>query len=1473
MFFRRSSLAFFQFLSLLTLCVLGIGQVSLNGEVLTEYDFESGLQGWSNLGGSFGWQRDSGGTPSSSTGPSIDATGNSSGYYVYMETSSGSGPYTAGQESYFVSPSMLWENSELEFAYHMYGSTMGTLNLEVSTDSGSTWTSEWSITGQQHTSSTQAYTTASVDLTSYSGQTLQLRFRGESTVTGYQGDMAIDAVKVIRVEPPALSLIADREFLEGSSSIPATLSVSAAQVSDLVVDLSGDAFLSFPASVTIPAGQSSVDFNFAVLDDSDVQGDRSATITASATDYTSGVHNLTVYDDESPYTVTFDLDGKGTLDSGELLQSVMWGQAAVEPAVTANVDWYFAGWDLAFSNVTADLAVTAQYLPTHTVTFDLGVYGTRIGGGELSQKVLDGKSALIPEIVVDDGWALQKWSQSFTNVHQDLTVTAEYLDEALTGISYEELVQTTHLDYTKHGWGVAVDGDTAAVSSFGGQASGEVHVYVYQDGIWQLQSVLRVDGAGYDFGCAVDLSGDEIVVGANGSAYVFSRAGSSWNLDAKLSPDGQTGVNGFGHSLSIDLKRICVGAYSSSAGGLAFTYVKVDGVWQQESVLSPDDAISGQQYGYSVCLSGDFLAVGSPNDSSNLSLAGSVYLYEWSGSLWVLKEKLEASDSVEWRRFGLSVSLFGDRLLVGAPVEDAKMQYARGYLYAYDGMQWNEVQVFQPDPESFSTRFGESVVIHGDYIGIGAFGEGAVYLYHYEDVSSNWLLREKITRLDGDEEDWFGFSVSFSGHHLLVGAPYHNSDFDVPVGEAYAYDVGEPPHTVTFELGSHGLRSGGGDLEQTVISGEAAIPPEVSAVSGWYFSGWDLDYSFVNGDLAINALYVPTYTVTFDLGAYGALLSGNLVQEIGEGYSAIAPEFDVDVGWFFDEWDIDFSSVQSDLMITAQYLPIHTVTFDLGTHASRTGGGELSQAVIDGQTAVAPTFDVTSDVIFIGWDVEFSSVMGDLTVAAQYIPVYTVTFDLGACGSLLTGDLVQQVGEGYAAIAPEISVSDGWSFVGWDQTYHDVIGTLTVTAQYVPSDLASVLEDRKLLASDGAGGDYFGRSVSVSGDMAVVGAYGDDENGSYGGSAYVYVRRGGVWTEESKLTASGGVADDRFGTSVSVSGDTAVVGAPYDDDNGSDSGSAYVYVRRGGVWTEESKLRASDGAAYDNFATSVSVGGDTAVVGAYRDDDHGAGSGSAYVYVRSGGVWTEASKLTAGDGAAGDRFGYSVSVSGDNAVVGAPYDGDNGSYSGSAYIFDLGVALVRVDFDLDGKAVRTGGGALSQLVKVNTAAEAPVLITNSGFMFDSWDSDFSSVTSDLTVTGLFLDSTTSDGDPLWDGWEQKYLGGTGVSDGSIDSDGDGDLDEDEFKSGNDPMDRADYFHVMEQAVSPVDGQVTLRFTTNDDVGSRRYKIWYTDDLQSGSWTILPMGSFAPDAGDYTEKTFAAPGAADAYFFKVEAFIE
>lgn len=206
----------------------------------------------------------------------------------------------------------------------------------------------------------------------------------------------------------------------------------------------------------------------------------------------------------------------------------------------------------------------------------------------------------------------------------------------------------------------------------------------------------------------------------------------------------------------------------------------------------------------------------------------------------------------------------------------------------------------------------------------------------------------------------------------------------------------------------------------------------------------------------------------------------------------------------------------------------------------------------------------------------------------------------------------------------------------------------------------------------------FARAVALSGDTAVLGRAGN--------STLVFERSNGVWSQDAVLLAPGGANGDGFGDSVDIQGDTIVVGADRDaTPGGTGAGSAHVFVRSGGVWTWQAQLLASDGAANDFFGTSVAVAGDTAIVGAFFDNTAaGTDAGSAYVYTRSGGAWTQTQQLFASDTAAGDYFGAGAAMSGGTIVIGAYADDTpTGLGVGSAYLFSAGLGG-SADLDNDG---------------------------------------------------------------------------------------------------------------------------------------------------------------------------------------------
>lgn len=344
---------------------------------------------------------------------------------------------------------------------------------------------------------------------------------------------------------------------------------------------------------------------------------------------------------------------------------------------------------------------------------------------------------------------------------------------------------------------------------------------------------------------------------------------------------------------------------------------------------------------------------------------------------------------------------------------------------------------------------------------------------------------------------------------------------------------------------------------------------------------------------------------------------------------------------------------------------------------------------------------------------------------------------------------------------------------------------------------AALLESNKLTAGDGAGFDEFGNAVALDGNTIAVGAYGDDDDGQRSGSAYLFNADTG--TQVIKLTASDAGEEERFGRSVALSGNTVVVGAYQDNNvNGDQAGAAYLFNATTG--TQTSKLIADDGDDYDLFGASVAIDGNVVAVGAYTEDNgNGLEAGSVYLFDADTG--TQQHKLVASDGTAedyfgiavavsgntvavgahgedgggavylfdatsgsqiaklegldttaDDRFGYSVAISGNTVVVGAYLDDDKGSASGSAYLFDATTGnqtakLVAADgaaVDLFGYSVDISG----DLVAIGAREDnEPGLATGSTYLFDA-------------SSGTFIDKLlASDANP------QNYLGHSVAVDG------------------------------------------------------------------------------------------------------------
>ncbi len=313
-----------------------------------------------------------------------------------------------------------------------------------------------------------------------------------------------------------------------------------------------------------------------------------------------------------------------------------------------------------------------------------------------------------------------------------------------------------------------------------------------------------------------------------------------------------------------------------------------------------------------------------------------------------------------------------------------------------------------------------------------------------------------------------------------------------------------------------------------------------------------------------------------------------------------------------------------------------------------------------------------------------------------------------------------------------VSINGDYAIVGAYNEDQDATGANTLSnagSAYIFQNIAGTwTEVQKIVASDRNTDDFFGCSVSISGDMAIIGAYQEDENASGGatlsnpGSAYVFQNNAGTWTQMQKIVSSDRSAVDNFGYSVAISGNYAIVGAYSEDENASgggtltDPGSAYIFLNTAGTWAQVQKIVASDRAVSDYFGYSVAISGDYAIVGAYQEDEDASGAntltnaGSAYIFVNNAGTWSQAQKIVNSDRAAGDQFGCNVSISGDYAIIGANLEDEDAAgantfnTAGSAYIIKNTagtwtqsqkiVANDRANGDLFGTAVGISGTSI-----------------------------------------------------------------------------------------------------------------------------------------------------------------------------------
>lgn len=1013
--------------------------------------------------------------------------------------------------------------------------------------------------------------------------------------------------------------------------------------------------------------------------------------------------------------------------------------------------------------------------------------------------------------------------------------------------AYLKAPNTTNGDW--FGWSVGLSGNTAAVgalwedsnttsiingsdlstSNNSGSDNGAVYVFKRSGSTWVHEAYLKSpNNSNGDNFSSLSVSGDTIVVGApaedstttsiiqgndlsttnnsgieNGAVYVFKRSGSTWSHEAYLKAPNNTDNDWFGRSVSISGDTLAVGSHnedsnttsiingsdlsatndSGSGNGAVYVFKRTGSTWAQEAYLKAPNTSNNDYLGYSgLSISGDTIAVGAQNEASDTtaiingsdlsstnnsgSLNGAVYVFRRSGSTWGHEAYLKAPNHSNGDQFGYTVSVSEERLVVGSWQEDS-----------------NTTTVINGSDLSTTNNSGSN--------------NGAAYVF--KRSGSTWSHDAYLKAPNTTNGDQFGFYVSISGGTIIVGAPNETSsttailngsdlsssdNAGVDNGAAYIFRHGSTPEAPGITL----------DIPATSPNNDATPSFTITRANGGNFVATDkltLYGALDCGGTALDINEATSGTTEYSGStSQSQILSITDDQAEGTSYYSVKLE-DADgntvcsnsngtpseqyVAYTLDTSDPAAPTISAPLdgsytnntQFTVSGSGLETgstmfvaVTGGGGQSCSTStnlGGGTWSctlSGTLTGGAAVALTVSAeqedqagntsTADTINITLDTSTPSApvisspadndtlsSGDITVSgtSEANADINVTVDGETANCTDTAD-----GSGNWSCQLDETLADGTYVIESVQT--DVAGngpsvadTVTVTV----SESTTWAHQAYLKAPNNTSGDNFGYSVSVSGNTAVVGAVSEtstttsiingsdlsstDDSGNGNGAAYVFKRTGSTWAHEAYLKAPNNSENDSFGSAVTISSDTIVVGTASEDststniingfdlsstnNSGTNNGAVYVFKRTGSTWAHEAYLKSPNNSDGDFFGYSVSVSGDTIAVGASNEDstttaiingsnlaaanDSGSNNGAVYVFKRSGSTWTHEAYLKAPNNTNSDYFGLNVSISGETIVVGAPYEtstttsiingtdlsstNDSGSNNGAVYVF------------------------------------------------------------------------------------------------------------------------------------------------------------------------------------------------------------
>ena len=958
-------------------------------------------------------------------------------------------------------------------------------------------------------------------------------------------------------------------------------------------------------------------------------------------------------------------------------------------------------FDASVMNYTAVVGFLIDSISVDAVAVDdaatVKINGLVPGSAGIPIRLAQGNNEVVVDVTAEDGTTTRRYT---------VTVTRQ----TANAFAHDAYVKASNTDEGDFFGSVALSGNTLVVgapfessaatgvngdqSDNSAASAGAVYVFTRDGaGVWSQQAYLKASNAGTNdkFGSSVALSDDTLAVGAPGEAsaavgvngdetddtassagavYLFSRdTAGRWAYEAYIKASNTDADDLFGASIALYRDVLAVAApYEASAAtgingdgtdntapraGAVYVFARdTAGLWSQAAYLKASNTDAGDEFGASIALTGDMLAVGAPQEASaatgvsgdgtdnTASSAGAVYVFARDADgVWSQQAYLKASNAEAGDKFGVSAALSGETLAVGAMQEASAATGANGnegdntagsagavYVFTRDAAGvWSQQAYLKASNAEAADLFGCSVALEGDSLAVGARNEasaatdingeetdntasaaGAVYVFR-RDATGLWKQKAYVKASNADASDRFGMALALSGDTLAVTAPFEASNA-IGVG-------GDETDNTTPAAGAVYLLGG--------------VPSRNAALSTLHIEEVGLDQIFQPGQLNYTA------TVAF-------LVSSVHIAALAADSAAVARVDGAPDGSAGQ--DVALTEGQNEILIE--------VTAE------------------DGVTTMDYTVTMTrQNVASFAQEAYLKSSNSDQN-------------DLFGAAVALDGDTLVVGAHGEASAA---------TGVNGDETNNSA-STAGAVYVFIRDDSGIWSEQAYIKASNAQAGDGFGIAVALSGDTLAVGAIGEDSaaTGADGdevdnsvqdsGAVYVFLRDSlATWSQQAYIKASNPDTNDWFGKALALEGDTLAVGAAEEDGDGTGvngpgggnfaaaSGAVYVFTPDDtGAWSQDAYIKASNTDAGDRFGTSVALSGNTLVVGASDEDsaateingdqsDNSASfAGAAYVFTRDDtGTWSQQAYIKASNTGANDRFGTAIAISENTLAVGA----------------------------------------------------------------------------------------------------------------------------------------------------------------------------------------------------------------------------